>query len=179
MSQFRDRSGASAYLDDESIHVFAQAWVGMGLTEVSLVASIDRADCNMLSRLGEALKSALKSFIDRIDPEDLRSRCTHTVQSVLGVSGNRLNEALRRVGSAYIGFDERYPRLSVGGWVNGPRGSATPLLEDELGLPVEVSDQELGGVMLDVLERSLAATLELAAAPPKPKRTRAKKAASE
>jgi hypothetical protein len=53
------------------------------------------------------------------------------------------------------------------------------LLEDELGLPVEISDQELGGVMLDVLERSLAATLELAAAPPKPKRTRAKKAASE
>ncbi|MFN7781958.1 MAG: hypothetical protein ACK5PG_04400 [Lysobacterales bacterium] len=179
MSEFLDKSGASAYLAHDAVHVFSKGRVGMGKTDVSLVASLNRAQADLLPHLGAALRIALTRFIKEIHPDELNSTCTDSLETVLGLSNQEVNKALRGMGSAYIGFGAAYPCFFVGGWITGARGSGSPLLEEDIVLPVDVSDEELGRVMLDVLERSLAATLELAVVPPKPKRTRAKKAASE
>jgi hypothetical protein len=176
LSIIRDKSGASTYFDGDNVHIFSEAWVGMAKTPISLVASIGRSEVEFTSQLGKALRCALEQFIENVEPHELNSRCTHSVQSVLGVKDAQLNAALRTVGAAYLGFAARFPAFYVGAWVAGPRGKATPLLDSDILLAPDTSDEELGRVMLDVLERSRSATLELAAAPPKPKRTRVKKA---
>lgn len=179
MSEFLDKSGASAYLAGDAVHVFSSGRVGMGNADVALVATLNRAQKDLLPQLGAALRIALTRFIKEIHPDELNSTCTDRLETVLGLSNKEVNTALRGMGSAYIGFGAAFPCFFVGGWITGARGSGSPLLEEDFALPVDVSDEELGRVMLDVLERSLAATLELAASPPKPKRARAKKAASE
>lgn len=179
MNEYFDRSGASAYLDSGAVHVFSAAGLGMGITDVGLVDSVDMSAEDALDRLGRGLLEALTRFVPNIDPAEINQRATHTIQGVLGVRNNELGKVLKRVGNAYLGFDARGPEFYVGAWKYGPRGGGSPLLEEDLSLPITTSHEELGRVMLDVLQRSLAATLELAAAPPKPKRTRAKKAASE
>jgi hypothetical protein len=179
VSEYLDRSGVSAYLDSETVHVFSEARMGMGTTEVGLVDSVDMSAEDALDRLGRGLLEALARFVPNIDPAEINQRSTHTVQGVLGVRNNELGKVLRRVGNAYLGFGARGPELYIGAWIHRPRGGSSPLLEEDISLPITTSHEELGRVMLDVLQRSLAANLELAAAPPKPKRTRAKKAASE
>lgn len=179
MSEYLDRSGVAAYLDSGTVHVFSKAGLGMGTTAVGLVDSVDMSAEDALVRLGKGLLGALGRFVPNIDPAEINQRATHTVQGVLGVRNNELAKVLKRVGNAYLGFDARGPEFYVGAWRYGPRGGGSPLLEEDLSLPITVGHEELGRVMLDVLQRSLAANLELAAAPPKPKRARAKKAASE
>lgn len=179
MSEYLDSSDASAYLDSGAVHVFSRAGLGMGTTEVGLVDSVDMSAENALDRLGRGLLEALGRFVPNIDPAEINQRSTHTVQGVLGVRNNELGKVLKRVGNAYLGFDASGPEFYVGAWLYRPRGGGTPLLARSIRLPSTASHEELGRVVLDVLERSLAANLELAAVPPKPKRTRAKKAISE
>jgi hypothetical protein len=179
VSEYLDRSGVSVYLDSETVHVFSEAGMGMGTTEVGLVDSVDMSAEDALDRLGRGLLEALARFVPNIDPAEINQRATHTVQGVLGVRNNELAKVLRRVGNAYLGFDASGPEFYVGAWIHRSRGGSTPLLERSIRLPSTATHEELGRVMLDVLQLSLAANLELAASPPKPKRTRAKKAASE